>query len=176
MKKIIYLIIFIPIFLISCGHKIDNEIQYITSVHDGDTFTDSQNHQYRLFGVDTPETSSQFNGFETTTGIEKLYAIKATKHTINLIMGKNVNVTVISEDQYGRRVALISIGDIDLGLSLVAAGFARVAYISVKKYDTYYTNKFDYYKQLLKAQRYAYDHKFGFWKEINKFKLIFPKS
>lgn len=177
MRRIFFSIIFLlfPLGLLSCG-KTNNEQQFIISVHDGDTFRDSQNNQYRLYGVDTPEMSNQFDSFKETTGIEQIYAYEATQLTRKLILGKRVDISIISVDKYSRRVAKIKIGNNDLALTLLSKGLARVAYIDVYPGSIYETSDYDYYQRLLKEQYKARSNKKGIWLHEKDFSLIFPKA
>lgn len=161
MRKILGILpLLFPLSLISCGSLSGSYIKCV-AVHDGDTFTLQGNKTIRLFGVDTPETSNQYNDFNPTNGIEALYGAEATDFTSNLILGKQVLYTHISNDTYGRDVARISINNKDLGIALVRAGLARVAYISVTPKDPFYTSDFAYYRALLDAQYLAYQEKLG---------------
>ena len=164
-------------FFISCGGK-SNPIsyEYMESVHDGDTFKDAKGRKYRLFGVDTPEVSNQYDGFKPTDGIEGIYGIDATKLARTLILHKTVQVNTVTVDLYGRVVAIISIDSIDLASELLKEGLARIAYLDVNPGSKYYTNKFKYFKRLLEFQQDAYIEEKGFWKHKDLFKKIFPKS
>ena len=175
--KTLNLLILLPfIFLISCGAKSNTYRRKIISVHDGDTFTDEASTKYRLYGVDTPETSSQYNDFKSTEGIEKIYAIEATNFTKHLILNKIIQVIHITIDPYGRDVSRIMIGNKDLSMELIKAGLARVAYIDVIKDSIYETKDYDYFKKLLRCQYNARLEKKGFWLRENYFSTIFPKA
>lgn len=176
MRKLIWFLL--PIFFcVSCSNSkstIENHI--IVSVHDGDTFTDEVNNKYRLYAVDTPEISDQFNNFETTLGMEQIYAYEAKEFVERKMLHKNVQVIPISIDKYNRKVARIIIDGQDLSQLLVENGYARVAYINVIKGSPYETKNYDYYRKILECQKKAYDNERGFWKHKNKFHIIFPKA
>ena len=176
-KKIkIIFIMFIPFFFVSCGTNIKEYQIKIINVHDGDTFTDINNNKYRLFAIDTPEISDQYNDFKPTKGIEWMYAYESMLFVKNLILKKNVKIKIESYDKYNRKVARININNLDLGCQLVKEGFARVSYISINPNSIYKTNDYDYYKKILRLQRYAEKNKKGFWLHENIFSTIFPKS
>lgn len=176
-KIIIIIFILFPIFLISCGrNESNNYYSNIISVHDGDTFTDSSNIKYRLYGVDTPEISNQFDGFQTTVGLEQIYAVEGRDFVRRLILHKNVHILVEANDPYNRKVARIEFNGKDLSNELVKNGLARVAYIDVNKSSPYFTDNYEYYKRLLINQKFAKDSKLGFWKHEKDFSLIFPKA
>src|SRR5262245_3931086 len=66
----------------------------VVGVSDGDTITvlsDGIGYKVRLYGVDTPEKKQAFGA-------------KAKKYTSSLAFGKEVTVTMISKDRYGRVV------------------------------------------------------------------------
>ena len=160
--KLITLALPLPLALISCGKAEEKQYEcFIVSVHDGDTFKDEKGNVYRLFGVDTPELNDQFNGFEPTVGIEHVCAQMAQIYASNQIYKKYVNVSVVTKDKYQRVVASISYKGEDLATELVRNGLARVAYISTNKKSPYFSDRFDYYKQLLLVQKYAFEHKLG---------------
>lgn len=176
MKNILVIITcFSPLALLSCGHSKVIEDR-ISSVHDGDTFTTSKGLKIRLFGVDTPELTNQYNDFNSTSGLEQVYAIKSRDFVRSKIQNKIVDIYKVTVDKYNRTVAKIQLNNEDLGLSLIHFGLARVAYISVNKANPFYTSDFGYYEKLLQEQYFAYTHEYGIWKYKDKFKDIFPKA
>lgn len=176
MKKILVIIAcFSPLSLLACGHKKEYST-LISSVHDGDTFTTSKGDKIRLFGVDAPELTNQYNDFNPTDGLEQVYAVESLEFVKNKILNKSIYLNEITTDKYHRTVAKIIFNNKDLGLELIHYGLARVAYISTDKANPFYSNDFQYYKLLLKEQYFAYTHEYGIWKYKNKFKEIFPKA
>lgn len=151
-------------------------IEIITNVHDGDTFTDSHHNIYRLYGVDTPEVSNQYNGFQETTGLEAQYGIAAKLLVEKMILRQRISIHTITMDRYKRIVASVNIGEKDLAIELVSHGLARVAYIDVKANSPYATSNYSYYKLLLKAQYHAFQLKLGFWAQEKRMQEIFPKA
>jgi endonuclease YncB( thermonuclease family) len=80
-------------------------------VIDGDTLW-VKHTRVRMFGIDAPELS-QYGGYN------------ARSHLIRLAGGKDVRVHPVAIDCYGRTVARVWCGDIDLSDRMVRDGFAR---------------------------------------------------
>jgi endonuclease YncB( thermonuclease family) len=80
-------------------------------VIDGDTLL-VKHTRVRMFGIDAPELS-QYGGY------------KARSHLIRLAGGKDVRVQPVALDCYGRTVARVWCGDVDLSDQMVRDGFAR---------------------------------------------------
>lgn len=71
----------------------------VTRVVDGDTFmTDKRKRAVRLANVDTPEKGLRG-------------AISATRRLASMISGKEVSVTPVARDVYGRTVAKVKVGN-----------------------------------------------------------------
>lgn len=104
-------------FMITDANKI--KIKHINSIHDGDTINvttyNNKKIQIRLFGIDAPELKQPF-GEESRLCLEKLI--------------KNKNISYIprdknkSTDRYGRTVAVIFKGDMNINLEMVKNGCA----------------------------------------------------
>lgn len=103
----------------------------ILSIGDGDTITVTEGNQrikVRLACIDAPETS------------QTPYGIEARKQLQNLLpIGSRVTLKIKATDRYGRSVAEVSKGDININLSLVESGNAFVywQYISGCDRQTY---------------------------------------
>lgn len=70
----------------------------VTRVVDGYTFmTDKRERAVRLADVDTPEKGERG-------------AIAATRRLASMISGKNVTITPVARDAYGRTVAKVKVG------------------------------------------------------------------
>ena len=83
-------------------------------VTDGDTITvlrGTQQVRVRLDGIDTPETRQDFSD-------------KAKRFTSALVFEKVVQIKVTDTDQYGRSVARVVSGGVDVSVALVTAGLA----------------------------------------------------
>jgi len=79
----------------------------VTRVIDGDTFrTTSRKHSVRLANVDTPEKGTKGGA-------------KATQRLKNLIQGRKVEVNTVARDAYGRAVAKVKRGGIDVNKAMV---------------------------------------------------------
>ena len=86
----------------------------VVGVADGDTITVLQDHQQiriRLDGIDCPEGGQAFGK-------------RAKQFTSELVFAKDVTISPRDVDRYGRTVARVSVGDTDVSLELVRAGFA----------------------------------------------------
>ena len=79
---------FLSLNIVSCKSHI--ETVHIVKVIDGDTFEDDNKLRYRLLGVDTPESFDSSNNFQSTSGIRKFYATKATNLSLETIINKDV--------------------------------------------------------------------------------------
>ena len=81
---------------------------------DGDTvgiLRDGREVRVRLEGIDCPEATQDFGG-------------RAKRFTSDLAFGHTVTVDVRDVDRYGRLVARLKLGDVDVSLALVRAGLA----------------------------------------------------
>jgi endonuclease YncB( thermonuclease family) len=87
----------------------------VVKVADGDTVTvlDHANTQYRirLQGIDAPER-------------RQAYGNASRKHLASLVAGKTVTVEWDKRDRYGRIVGKVLVGDVDVCLEQVRAGYA----------------------------------------------------
>ncbi len=103
----------------------------VLSIGDGDTITVTENSQrikVRLACIDAPET------------LQTPYGMEARKQLQNLLpIGSEVTLNTKATDRYGRSVAEISKGDININQSLVGSGNAFVywQYISGCDRQTY---------------------------------------
>lgn len=87
----------------------------VVGVSDGDTITvlNEQKKQavVRLAGIDAPEKGQDFGN-------------RAKQQLSSLVFGKNVHLNGNKIDRYGRRVAKVLIGGIDVNLEMVRSGHA----------------------------------------------------
>jgi endonuclease YncB( thermonuclease family) len=85
------------------------------NITDGDTFTlrysSLEEERVRLHGIDAPERNQP-------------HGPAAGAELARLIEGREVRVELVDRDNYGRLVARVWIGDIDINLALVEAGHA----------------------------------------------------
>lgn len=86
----------------------------VVSVRDGDTLEvmrGAKAVRVRLWGVDSPELAQAFGQ-------------RAKQRTSDLVFGRDVRVTVVDHDRYGRLVAQVEVDGRDLGEALIRAGMA----------------------------------------------------
>jgi len=99
----------------------------ILSIGDGDTISITEGNQrikVRLACIDAPETS------------QTPYGIEARKQLQNLLpIGSRVTLKIKATDRYGRSVAEVSKGDININQSLVGSGNAFVYWQYIRGCD-----------------------------------------
>ncbi|HNX48796.1 MAG TPA: thermonuclease family protein [Thermoanaerobaculaceae bacterium] len=86
----------------------------VVSVRDGDTIEilrAGRAVRVRLWGVDCPELAQGFGQ-------------RAKQRTAELVFGRNVQVSVVDHDRYGRLVARVEVEGRDLGEELIGGGMA----------------------------------------------------
>jgi micrococcal nuclease len=90
----------------------------IENCYDGDTCTTSEGEKIRLACIDTPELRGKK---------ADLTPAKAARDYLNDLVAKSkVNIRRITEDRYGRTVAELSKGPMNIQEHLVEKGFARI--------------------------------------------------
>lgn len=118
----------------------------VTSVHDGDTFTgtDETNQQVkvRLDAVDAPELGQPYGQASRKALSEKIF-------------GKDVTVLTKKHDRYGRTIGHVIVEKRDINLELLDEG-------AVWHYEDY-----DHNKRLREAEQTARTAKKGLWKDPN---------
>lgn len=169
--------VFAMLFLVSCSSSSENIEQFnvkVARVIDGDTFVDTNNNHYRLLGIDAPEMGRfSKKSYQKTSGMEYFYANKAKQYLADLIEQKVVQIKIIKNDKYNRKVANIWINFNNISIKLVENGFARVYYISKNKKDYFYYWDSTFIDKLYKSQQKAIINQSNIWKEnINS---IYPK-
>ena len=174
MKKIIgFLTLLFSISTISCSEPKSKQYM-IKQVHDGDTIYFQNGMKGRIFGIDAPELKDKIQN--ETEDIEYVSAIKAKTKLKFLLRNKRIKCIKITKDKYGREIIKIFANDIDIGIKLVELGLARVAYISNKKGNPFFSKDEEYYKNLLNLQYQAYIKGKGIWSRKDVYKTIFPKD
>lgn len=100
---------------------------YVTRVIDGDTFVADvpfhvlgnvmilRDQYFRLEGINTPEIK----------GNEKDLGLEVKTYVESLILHKEVRVTVNKKEKYGRWLAAVTIGNLELNDHLVLKGYAE---------------------------------------------------
>ena len=93
-------------------------IVIIQSCYDGDTCTTIKGEKIRLACIDTPE----LRGKRT----DPIRAKAAKDYLNDLVAGSTLTIRRITEDRYGRTVAELSKGPINIQEQLVKKGFASI--------------------------------------------------
>ena len=133
------------IALITCTF-IDPFDASVVSVHDGDTITirTTETSKIRLYGIDAPELKQPHG--------------QAAKHALSeMTFGKSVHITPMSKDRYGRIVAKVEAGGVDVNRVMVEQGNAWW-YEQYAKYDM----------PLANAPSKAQAEKLGLWADQNQ--------
>ncbi len=90
----------------------------IQKCYDGDTCTTTEGEKIRLACIDTPEMRGKK---------ADLIPTKAARDYLNdLVAGSAISIRRITEDRYGRTVAELSKGPMNIQEHLVEKGFARI--------------------------------------------------
>ncbi|UCF85477.1 MAG: thermonuclease family protein [Desulfobacteraceae bacterium] len=124
----------------------------ITRVYDGDTVK-AQGHdieiKVRLVSIDTPETSKE----KRDPG--QPYSQQAKKYLTDLILNRSVDIKGYGLDRYNRILGVIYLGNQNINLEMVKAGFAEV-------YRGMAPHKFEL-SPYWQAEKKARDSKKGMW-------------
>ena len=118
----------------------------VLHVSDGDTITvagDAGDIKVRLYGIDAPEMSQKY-GNEAKSALE------------NMVSGKNITLTIIDIDRYGRSVAVIEHDGVNINEQMLALGHAWY-------YEAYCKKRFCNRWKETAAQ--AKKEKAGLWKD-----------
>ena len=90
----------------------------IASCYDGDTCNTTTGERVRLACIDTPELRGK--------GAEPGPAKAARDYLRGLVVGKKVGIRRITEDRYGRTVAELFHGTINVQQEMVVSGHAEI--------------------------------------------------
>ena len=90
----------------------------INSCYDGDTCTTTQGERIRLACINAPELSGE--------GTERIRALEAKAYLNYVIAGSTVNIRRITKDYFGRTVAELFKGPINIQEHLVKKGHAII--------------------------------------------------
>lgn len=118
----------------------------VIRVSDGDTIliqSGSQKIRVRMYGIDAPE-------------LKQKYGEESKKYLEKRIMDKNVDIKVINQDQYGRKVGKVFYKNKDINLEMIETGNAWFYEYHAKRE-----------KEYRKAFKNAQEQKLGLWKEKN---------
>ena len=133
------------IFSLSVAHAWTAKV---IKVIDGDTITvlkDTQRIKIRFYGIDTPEKRQAFGK-------------AAKRHLISFVGCQYVDVQPITHDRYGRLIALIHVGDLNVNRAMVADGYAWV-------YRRYCRKAFC--SDWLALEKSASEQHLGLWQDPN---------
>lgn len=94
----------------------------VERVIDGDTIVVSGGRKIRYLLVDAPEN---------TDGHQACFGDSAAQFNADLVLGKTVSLAydAVCDDRYGRALAYVSVGEVDVNRMLVARGYACVLHI-----------------------------------------------
>ena len=118
----------------------------VIKVSDGDTIliqSGSQRIKVRMYGIDAPELKQNY-GEDSKNYLEKR------------ILNQNVDVKVINEDKYGRKVGKVFYKNKDINLEMIKTGNAWFYEYHAKKE-----------KEYRKVSKSAQEQKLGLWKDKN---------
>lgn len=143
MKSKVFLLIFILFFTAQFSYA-ENIQANIVSIQDGDTITvktkSNKKVKIRMYGIDAPELSQS-------------YGQKSKQQLAKLLKNKNISYKTANVDSYGRTVATVYAGDINVNYEMIKSGYAW-------HYKHYYKSK-----RYAEAEKYARDNKLGLWAE-----------
>jgi len=86
----------------------------VVTVHDGDTVTVARGREQvrvRLWGIDAPERGQP-------------YSSRARRELSDLVLRRTVTVVVMGTDDYGRTLARLKVGNLDVNREMVRRGMA----------------------------------------------------
>ncbi|MEW5742199.1 MAG: thermonuclease family protein [Myxococcota bacterium] len=121
----------------ACGSPCGPTSGTVQAVVDGDTFDLSDGRRVRLLLVDTPET---------TGGKNDCYGQEATAYTKSVIEGVQVQLSyddAACTDRFGRTLAYVKQGEVELNSELVKRGLACSLFIApggqarAEEFETY---------------------------------------
>ena len=107
----------IVILGINC-HSNRSALVMIKSCYDGDTCTTTKGEKIRLACIDTPELRG--------SRADPVPAKAARDYLNKLMAGEKVSIRRITKDPYGRTVAEISKGRMNIQKKLVSKGYAQI--------------------------------------------------
>lgn len=141
MRKFLLIVFILLISLLSFAFD-----GYVVKVADGDSFvikSYGQKIRVRMYGIDAPELKQQ-------------YGKEAKKHLENLILGKRVELDILYEDRYSRKIARVYYKDKEINLEMLRSGNAWFYEYHAKKE-----------KEYRRAYEKARKEKIGLWRDKN---------
>lgn len=118
----------------------------VVKVSDGDSFflrAGKKTYRVRMFGIDAPELHQDHGDI-------------CKKYLEDMILKKKVNIKVITEDKYGRKIGKVFYKNKDINLEMLKSGHAWFYEFYAKKNKKY-----------AKSYKYAKENKLGIWKYEN---------
>jgi len=143
-KKVIVFAFFFALMGPCSGFSIDSFSAHVLAVKDGDTLdvnldnADVSPIRIRLAHIDAPEKSQPFG--------KKAKAVLAS-----LCADKDVIVTILTRDRYGRYVGVVSVDQCNVNLEMVKLGYAW--------WYSHYSKDLSYKEAEMKAK----ERKIGLW-------------
>lgn len=119
---------------------------YVVKVSDGDSFmikSYGKKIRVRMYGIDAPE-------------LKQRYGKEAKKYLEELILGKRVELKVLYEDRYKRKIARVYYDDKEINLEMLRSGNAWF-------YEYHAKKEKEYRKAYEKARR----ERIGLWRDKN---------
>lgn len=141
MKKI--WIVVLTFFLSIFSFVLDG---YVVKVSDGDSFLIKSHRRkirVRMYGIDAPE-------------LKQRYGREAKKYLENLILGKKVDLKVLYEDKYKRKIAKVYYRGKEINLEMLRSG-------NVWFYEYHAKREKEYRKAYEKAKK----ERLGLWRDKN---------
>lgn len=146
MNRIVFILLCCLLLLSTLDQSFANT-GYVTKVVDGDSLVVRGNTnkkiKIRLYGIDSPEWNQK-------------NAKLSSKYLKKTIYKKKITYKVMDYDRYGRVIALVKIGDININKELVRKGYVWV-------YSRYCKEK--YCKEWKVLQKSAKKRRIGLWQE-----------
>lgn len=141
MRKILFSIymIFLSLTAMAVSGK-------VIDVPDGDTLvirSGSKKIRVRMYGIDAPE-------------LKQRYGVEARNYLADRILDKNVNIKVMDEDKYGRKVGKVYYKNKDMNLEMISTGNAWFYEYHAKRE-----------KEYRKAYNNARENRIGLWRDRN---------
>lgn len=90
----------------------------VVHCYDGDTVRVTSGEVIRIACIDTPELTGEY--------AQPYRAQRAKNHLIRLVDSKWVTLKRLTRDRYGRTVAELFLGDVNVGRQMVVSGHAKI--------------------------------------------------
>ncbi len=137
------------LFWFASAEKTETKTVFVERVIDGDTVQLNDGSKVRFLGINTPETNMFLYG-------------EAKNFTNSLIENKTIRLESTETDKYGRHLGYIFLGDENVNLEILKAGFAHLYYYGTDKY----------YDSFKNAEENARESEKGIWKRSENYGCI----